>query len=499
LAGKRKSLAQQLFEAQQRKAREKAAQEKKDQDARLKAEAAAVKAEQAEKARQQRAAERLQVQKAAADAQAVRQVLRAMDKRDAQRVVQEAREAKEKERQDAADVRLALRQAKERRRQEAVDLTNDIKDVVAALGQTLAHRDRQLEGWRERTDAAYAEGGDAEAYADAVAQVLGGLMYLRQSKVPAQVAYAAESRQFTVVIDLPSRSRVPVNSGYRYNGQTDEITPIARKAAEIQFLYQRTIAQFALCVADYALSVTSPALVDAIAINGHLRSKDRATGRPVNPCLVTFLATREQFEQLVLDEAELDPALCLRHLHAVVSPHPYDLEGVLPIVDFELQRFKLMEDSGSLSGLDSRKDLLAISPYEFEHLIKDLFVAMGYKAWRTQDSRDDGIDAVAVREDSIVKDDCVIQAKRYKNMVPVEAVRALTGTMEAKKASTGVVVTTSWFGPASYDHARQAGRMTLIDGRNLKALLKKHLNMDILLSLPKTPPGWDPSDIAGNP
>jgi restriction system protein len=71
--------------------------------------------------------------------------------------------------------------------------------------------------------------------------------------------------------------------------------------------------------------------------------------------------------------------------------------------------------------------------------------------------------------------------------------------MEAKKASTGVVVTTSWFGPASYDHARQAGRMTLIDGRNLKALLKKHLNMDILLSLPKTPPGWDPSDIAGNP
>ena len=40
LAGKRKSLAQQLFEAQQRKAREKAAQEKKDQEARLKAEAA---------------------------------------------------------------------------------------------------------------------------------------------------------------------------------------------------------------------------------------------------------------------------------------------------------------------------------------------------------------------------------------------------------------------------------------------------------------------------
>jgi restriction system protein len=497
VAGNRKSLAQQLLEAQQRKAKEKAAKQKKEQEAKQKAEAAAAKAAQAERNRQQRAAERLQAQKAAADAQAVKQVLRAMDKRDVQRTVQEEREAKEKERQEAVDARLALRQAKEHRRQEAADLTSNIKEIVAALGLTLAHRDRQLEGWRVQTDAGYADAGDPEVYADTVAQVLGGLTYLKQSKVPAKVAYAAESRQLTVVVDLPSRARLPAESGYRYNGQTDEIVAIPWKAAEIQTLYQRTIAQFALCVADYAAAVTSPALVDAIAVNGHLRSKNRATGRPVNPCLVTFLATREQFEELVLDEAELDPALCLRHLHAVVSAHPYDLEGVLPIVDFELQRFKLLEDSGSLSGLDSRKDLLAISPYEFEHLIKDLFVAMGYKAWRTQDSRDDGIDAVAVREDSIVKDDCVIQAKRYKNMVPVEAVRALTGTMEAKKASTGVVVTTSWFGPASYDHARQAGRMTLIDGRHLKALLKKYLNMDILLSLSKIPPGWDPSDIAG--
>jgi restriction system protein len=497
VAGKRKSLAQQLFEAQQRKAKEKAAQEKKEQEAQQKAEVAAAKAAQAEKVRQQRAAERLQAQKAAADAQAVRQVLRSMDKRDDQRVIQEAKEAKDKGRQEAADARLLLRQAKEQRRQEAIDFTNGVKAVVDALSQTLADRDQQLEGWREHTDAAYADSGNADVYADAVARVLGGLTYLKQSKVPAKVAYAAESQQLTVEVDLPSRAKLPAASGYRYNGQTDEIIAIPWKAAEIQALYQRTIAQFALCVADYTAAVTSPALVDAIAVNGHLRTKNRATGRPVNPCLVTFLTTREQFEELVLDEAELDPALCLRHLHAVVSAHPYDLEGVLPIVDFELQRFKLLEDSGSLSGLDSRKDLLAISPYEFEHLIKDLFVAMGYKAWRTQDSRDDGIDAVAVREDSIVKDDCVIQAKRYKNMVPVEAVRALTGSMDAKRASTGVVVTTSWFGPASYDHARQTGRMTLIDGRHLKALLKKHLNMDILLSLSKTPPGWDPSDIAG--
>jgi restriction system protein len=37
--------------------------------------------------------------------------------------------------------------------------------------------------------------------------------------------------------------------------------------------------------------------------------------------------------------------------------------------------------------------------------------------------------------------------------------------------------------------------MQLIDGRNLKALLKEHLNMDVLIGLPKTPPGWRSSDI----
>jgi hypothetical protein len=34
--------------------------------------------------------------------------------------------------------------------------------------------------------------------------------------------------------------------------------------------------------------------------------------------------------------------------------------------------------------------------------------------------------------------------------------------------------------------AHRNGRMQLIDGRNLKALLKEHLNMDVLIGLPKT-------------
>ncbi|WP_370934263.1 restriction endonuclease [Amycolatopsis sp. cg13] len=83
------------------------------------------------------------------------------------------------------------------------------------------------------------------------------------------------------------------------------------------------------------------------------------------------------------------------------------------------------------------------TPNEFEHLVRELFEAMGMQSWVTQASRDDGLDAIAVNPDPVMGGLAVIQAKRYVKSVPVEAVRALWGTMEDKKAGTGIMVTTS--------------------------------------------------------
>lgn len=85
-------------------------------------------------------------------------------------------------------------------------------------------------------------------------------------------------------------------------------------------------------------------------------------------------------------------------------------------------------------------------PIEFEHFIRRLFEAYGMKAWVTQASRDDGIDAVATNEDPMTGGLCIIQAKRTKNTVPAEAVRALAGVMHDKAAAKGILVTTAWFG-----------------------------------------------------
>jgi restriction system protein len=246
-----------------------------------------------------------------------------------------------------------------------------------------------------------------------------------------------------------------------------------------------------------AFDAVPAALVNGIVFNGYVSAKDRATGKPIRPLLISTHATREAFEEIQLDEPELDPVLCLRgYLNAIVSPHPYDLEAVRPVLEFDLSRYKFVEEMDVVAGLDGRPDLLTLKPVEFEHLIRQLFEAMGMKSWVTQGSRDDGVDGVAVNPDPIVGGLCIIQAKRYSNIVGLEAVHALAGVMEDKSAAKGVLVATSWVGKASRDFAARNGRIEIIEGRQLKSLLLEHLGLDALISLPKLPPDWKHADIA---
>ena len=166
------------------------------------------------------------------------------------------------------------------------------------------------------------------------------------------------------------------------------------------------------------------------------------------------------------------------------------------MVQFDLTKYKLVDELQIVAGLDSRPDLLALKPVEFEHLIRELFEAVGMKAWVTQASRDDGVDGVATNEDPLVGGLCIIQAKRYSKIVGLEAVHALAGVMDDKRASRGVLVTTSWVGKASRDFATRNGRIQIIEGRELKLMLKEHLGLDTLISLPTCPPGWTRTDTA---
>ncbi|MFB9929587.1 restriction endonuclease [Amycolatopsis halotolerans] len=301
----------------------------------------------------------------------------------------------------------------------------------------------------------------------------------------AEVGYRPDSGQVLVVRELPDTEVIPTETVFRYVKARDTIESTPRKPADVRQRYADLIAQLALLVLRDTFAAAPTGLVSEVTVNCHLSTTDRATGQAIRPCLLTVSASREKFDELVLDK--LEPRQCLRHLNALMSPHPYDVEPVKPIFDPDLTRFRLVDAHSVAAGLDSRTVLVEQTPNEFEHLVRELFEAMGMKSWVTQASRDDGLDAIAVNPDPVMGGLAVIQAKRYVKSVPVEAVRALWGTMEDKKAGTGIMVTTSYYGKAGHDFAQRNERLRLIEGPELKHLIKEYLGQDVIVGA-KEPP-----------
>jgi restriction system protein len=401
-------------------------------------------------------------------------------------------QAREQQREEAEARRLAA----QRRVAEAEVMTEAVQAKVAAFDRLLIDRSRHLAARSRQAEDAFNTDGP-EALVEAIQRALATSVYPDGLDGSCAAQYIPESGELWVEYELPRQQVIPAVTGYRYVKSKDVIQPEPRKDAEIKKLYEKLIGRVALRTLAEAFDVAPATLVSGIVFNGYVSAKNRATGKPVRPLLLSVQAMRDAFAEIVLDEPELDPKECLKSfLNALISPHPYDLEPVEPVLKFDLSKYKFVEEMDVIAGLDSRPDLLALTPGEFEHLTRRLFEAMGMKSWKTQDSKDDGVDAVAVNEDPVVGGLCIIQAKRYSKIVGVESVHALAGVMDDKNAAKGVLVTTSWVGKASRDFAaRNGSRIEIIEGRHLKYLLKKHLSLDVLISLSKLPPGWDQADI----
>ncbi|MET7456777.1 restriction endonuclease [Streptomyces sp. NPDC005574] len=485
-----------------------------------KAKAAAAKRAEAERDRQARAAEREAAQRAreevkrereraqawvrtqkekeaqrSADSRKAEQIVRDLEKREAARVKGLEQRKRAEAREKAGAERRAKQEMSDRLRQEAAVKTTEVETQVDRMLSVLHARSGGLHPFRLRAEDAFGEGG-SEGLTRHVEETLSGIDYPENLRGGRRAAFAPEARELVLEVELPGQAVVPAVTQYRYKASVPPtVVPQPRKEAECKAMYRDLVARLALRAIAEAFAVTPPSLVDMVAFNGHVNAKDRATGKAIRPCLVSLRASRDTFEDLVLDEPELDPVQSLHFLNAIVSQHPYDLEPVRPVVTFDLAKYKLAPERDVVAGLDSRPDLVALDPIEFEHLIRRLFEKIGLKSWVTQASRDDGVDAVAVNEEPLIGGLCIIQAKRSKNAVPAEAVRALAGVMHDKAAAKGIVVTTAWFGKASWDFAHRTGRMELIEGRHLKALLLEHLGIDALIGLPKLPPGWETRDL----
>ncbi|GAB3652815.1 restriction endonuclease [Actinocorallia lasiicapitis] len=302
-----------------------------------------------------------------------------------------------------------------------------------------------------------------------------------------RMAYVPDSRQLVVEYELPAIGVIPKVKAYRYVKTSDAIAETARPATQIRARYTSVVGQLALRVVRDLFTADTRAQARSIVLNGMVSTVDAATGRPIRPCLLTLRTTRETFAEL--DLAHVDPAACLRHLGAGVSRNTAELVPVRPVLEFDLvdPRYvdpRFVEETDLLGSLDQRPNLLELTPAEFESLIQNLFARMGLETRQTRASRDGGVDCVAHDPRPIVGGKVVIQAKRYRSTVGVSAVRDLFGTLQNEGASKGILVTTSGYGQASFDFAKNKP-IELLDGANLLYLLKEHAGIEARITPPE--------------
>jgi restriction system protein len=167
----------------------------------------------------------------------------------------------------------------------------------------------------------------------------------------------------------------------------------------------------------------------------------------------------------------------------VISPNPYALQPVPPLVDVPVCRRYRLTTPEELAALDHRTDLLQMHPRDFETLVVELFAKMGYRSWPTRYSHDDGIDGVAVSDNPHMPVECLIQVKRTRSCVPPTMVQALMGALaENPRATQGYFVTTSWFSAETRRRARDH-RITTMEGPELRQHIAEYLGRDVLISV----------------
>jgi len=114
----------------------------------------------------------------------------------------------------------------------------------------------------------------------------------------------------------------------------------------------------------------------------------------------------------------------------------------------------------------SPRDLLDVSPTQFEDMVVEVYRMRGAKAWRTGATGDHGVDVVV---ETPRGEKWVVQCKRWRGWVGEPQVRDFYGTMQHEKAHKGVLVTTGTFSNAARRWV-QGKPLSLVDGKTfLKA------------------------------
>jgi restriction system protein len=318
--------------------------------------------------------------------------------------------------------------------------------------------------WIEELESAYATGDrtDVARYLDRCLRFTPRPSWL--TVLNFELVVTASGRA-VVELELPAISMVPRVKEYVIN-RASEYEERPRSATETEAIYRRFLAALVLRLSRDLFALDFEHRVGEVIFNGMRAGVVPSTGKYERCCVLSLRIDRAQFSELVLDRVEA--LTCLQSLGCrVADVLTGEIQPVRPF--FEYTAAASSEDMPDNVG----PDLMRIEPRDFEDLISQLCTRMGLQTQVTQQTRDGGIDVVAVDPRPLVGGRTLIQAKRLMNAVGVSAIRDLYGTLVSEGANKGILITTSHFGSDSYRFA-EGKPVELIDGDMLRKLLEEH-------------------------
>ncbi len=125
------------------------------------------------------------------------------------------------------------------------------------------------------------------------------------------------------------------------------------------------------------------------------------------------------------------------------------------------------------------EDMRTIDPRKFEELVARLFEDKGYEVKLTPRSNDGGFDVLAIENNRFGAALTLVECKRYAVdcKVGVEIVRGLYGVVEQKRATRGVLATTSFFTKGAHDFRNDMKfRIGLADFNNMKSFIEEWMD-----------------------
>ncbi|MDD7965524.1 restriction endonuclease [Actinomycetospora lemnae] len=325
---------------------------------------------------------------------------------------------------------------------------------------------------------------DQEGVAELVSRAIDLAHLPEQVRCGQQVVFRPEHRQVVVQLELPPASEaVPGHHSISYVKKTRELKRTPRRRDDMAGLYALLVAQIVLVCLDQCFLLSDlEGAFDSIILNAHVEAVDPSTGHDIHPCLVSVEADRESF--LSVNLARVDPIACLRNqLNAEVSKRPMELEAVEPFLEFDKAKWRIGDPADPLVGLDSKLDLLAIHHRRFEKLVTDLLRAMDLISYNTPQSNDGGVDTVSFHKHIVSGGEFAVQSKQYRRAVPVKDIRELAGVVDVRRATRGFLVTTAWASPMAKAFARENNRVRIIEGGELKYLLREHLGIEAKIEI----------------